>query len=57
MLLIQGEIDIVKGERVVPRRLRHAAEPLHYDRVLPGRALALEQIAQLERLTLVLRLG
>lgn len=50
LLLIHGEIDIVKGDRSYRDAYDTLPTPLHYDRVLPGRALALEQIAQLEAL-------
>jgi uncharacterized protein DUF6079 len=56
VLLIQGEIDIVKGERSYRDAYDTLPNPLQYDRVLPGRALALEQIAQLEALSQAFKL-
>jgi len=47
-LLIQGEIDIVKGDHSYRDYFETLVNPLQYDRVLPGHALVLSQIRDLE---------
>src|SRR5439155_8804363 len=40
VLLIQGEIDIVKGDHSYRDTYETMISPLQYDRILPGRALS-----------------
>ncbi len=49
-LVIHGEIDIVKGDRSYREFYDTLTNPLQYDKVLPGRALTLPQIHDLESL-------
>lgn len=48
LLLIQGEIDIVKGDRSYRETYETLPNPLNYDKVLPGRALSLNQLHDLQ---------
>jgi len=48
VLLIQGEVDIVKGSRSYRETYETLANPLQYDRILPGHALNLNQLRNLE---------
>ncbi len=48
VLLIQGEIDIVKGEHSYRDTYDTLVNPLQYERVIPGRALNLNQLRDLE---------
>ena len=50
MLLIQGEIDIVKGEHSYRETYETLIFPSQYDRILPGRALNLNQLHDLQTL-------
>lgn len=47
VLLIKGEIDIVKGNDSYRDAFETLPNPLQYDRVVPGRALALDQVQAL----------
>ncbi len=49
-LLIQGEIDIVKGEHSYRESYETIPNPLQYDKILPGHALNLNQLRDLETL-------
>ncbi len=49
-LLIQGEIDIVKGDRSYRETYEVMVSPLQYDKILPGRALNLNQLRDLQTL-------
>lgn len=48
ILLIQGEIDIVKGDRSFRDTYETLINPLQYDKILPGRALNLNQLRDLQ---------
>ncbi len=48
VLLIQGEIDIVKGEQSYREVYETLPNPLQYDRILPGQALSLNQLRELQ---------
>src|SRR5436305_14174720 len=48
VLLVQGELDIVKGERSYRETYETMLSPLQYDRVLPGRALNVNQLRNLQ---------
>lgn len=48
MLLIQGEIDIVKGDRSYRDIYETLVFPSQYDRILPGRALNVNQLRDLQ---------
>ena len=50
VLLIQGEIDIVKGEQSYREVYETLPNPLQYDRILPGQALSLNQLRELQTL-------
>ncbi len=50
MLLVQGEIDIVKGDNSYRESYETLTSPLQYDKVLPGQALNLNQIKDLQTL-------
>ncbi len=50
LLLIQGEIDIVKGEHSYRETYETLIFPLQYDKILPGRALNLSQLRDLQSL-------
>jgi hypothetical protein len=50
VLLIQGELDIVKGERSYRETYDTLINPLQYDRILPGHALNLNQLRNLQAL-------
>jgi hypothetical protein len=50
MLLIQGEIDIVKADRSYREIYETLIHPLQYDKVLPGRALNVNQLHDLQTL-------
>jgi hypothetical protein len=56
MLLIQGEIDIVKGDSSYREAYETLIYPLQYDRILPGRALTLNQLQDLQTLCEGLRI-
>ena len=47
-LLIQGEIDILKGQRSYREIYQTLIKPLQYDKIVPGRALTLNQLRDLE---------
>ncbi|MCI0446824.1 DUF6079 family protein [bacterium] len=49
-LLIQGEIDIVKGQHSYRQSYETLPTPLQYDKILPGHALNLNQLRDLENL-------
>ena len=49
-LLLQGEIDIVKGKRSYREVSETLPLPVHYDRVVLGRALSVGQLKALEEL-------
>ncbi len=48
ILLIQGEIDIVKGRHSYRDTYETLANPLQYDKIVPGRALNLNQLHDLQ---------
>jgi hypothetical protein len=48
ILLIQGEIDIVKGDQSYRDVYETLINPLQYDKILPGRALNLNQLRDLQ---------
>ncbi len=48
VLLIQGEIDIVKGDRSYRDTFETLINPLQYDTILPGTALNLNQLHDLQ---------
>jgi hypothetical protein len=50
LLLVQGEIDIVKGGKSIREVFEALPLPLSYDKIVPGRALPLEAVKELERL-------
>jgi hypothetical protein len=50
LLLVQGEIDIVKGDRSYRETYETLPNPIQYDRILPGQALNMAQLRQLEAL-------
>ncbi len=50
VLLIQGELDIVKGEHSYREIYDTLISPLQYDRILPGHALSLNQLRNLQTL-------
>jgi hypothetical protein len=50
VLLIQGELDIVKGEQSYRDVYETLPNPLQYDKILPGRALSVNQLRTLETL-------
>jgi hypothetical protein len=50
MLLIQGEIDIVKADRSYREVYETLIHPLQYDKILPGRALNVNQLHDLQTL-------
>ncbi len=50
VLLIQGELDIVKGEHSYREIYETLANPLQYDKILPGQALNLNQLRDLQTL-------
>ena len=47
-LLIQGEIDIVKGQSSYRETYDTLPNPLQYDKIIPGKALRLDQIKDLQ---------
>lgn len=49
-LLIQGEIDIVKGQHSYRDCYETLPSPLQYDQIIPGRALNLNQLRDLQTL-------
>ena len=49
-LLLQGEIDILKGRSSYRERFETLPNPLHYDRLVPGHALGMEKLNELQRL-------
>ena len=49
-LLIQGELDILKGRQSYRDQFETLPLPWQYDRILPARALSLEELKNLERL-------
>ena len=49
-LLLQGEIDIVKGRTSYRDTFETLPNPLHYDRVIPGHGLRADQLDVLDRL-------
>lgn len=49
-LLIQGEVDILKGRQSYREAYETLPTPLQYDRIVPGHALNLEQLKDLQRL-------
>jgi len=56
MLLVQGEIDILKGKTSYREAYETMPNPLQYDRVVPGRALPVEQSRELQLLCEKLRI-
>ncbi len=48
VLLIQGEIDIVKGDKSYRDTYETLTNPLQYDKILPGQALNLNQLRDLQ---------
>jgi hypothetical protein len=50
VLLIQGELDIVKGERSYREIYQTLPSPLQYDRIVPGHALNVHQLHNLQTL-------
>jgi hypothetical protein len=50
ILLIQGELDIVKGDRSYREIYDTLISPLQYDRILPGHALTINQLHNLQTL-------
>ena len=48
MLLVQGEIDIVKGDHSYREAYETLIYPLQYDKILPGSALNLNQLHDLQ---------
>ena len=48
ILLVQGEIDIVKGQHSYRDTYETLANPLQYDKIVPGRALSLNQLHDLQ---------
>ena len=49
-LLVLGEIDIIKGNHSYRESYETLPTPIYYDRILPGRALNLNQIRDLQTL-------
>jgi hypothetical protein len=49
-LLLQGEIDILKGRKSYRESYEILPNPLHYDRLSPGYALGMDNINALQRL-------
>lgn len=50
MLVLQGEIDIVKGQHSYRDSFETLIDPLQYDRILPGHALQVNQLRDLQAL-------
>jgi hypothetical protein len=50
VLLVQGEIDIVKGEQSYRDLFETLPNPLQYDKILPGKALGLNEVRDLQAL-------
>ena len=48
LLLIQGEIDIIKGDRSYREIYETLLFPIQYEKILPGRALNLNQLHDLQ---------
>ena len=48
VLLIQGEIDILKGKESCREFYHTLPTPLQYDRIVPGRTLTIQQMRDLE---------
>ncbi len=48
MLLIQGEIDIVKGQTSYREAYETLPNPLQYDKIIPGKGLRMDQIKDLQ---------
>ena len=49
-LVFQGEIDLVKGRKSYRELYETLPRPIQYDRIVAGRALAVEELRALERL-------
>ena len=49
-LLVQGEIDLLSGSQSMRDVFETLPLPIQYDRIVPGRALGLEALRDLERL-------
>ncbi len=49
-LLLQGEIDILKGRSSYRECFETLPNPLHYDRLVPGHALGMDRLNELQRL-------
>jgi len=47
-LLVQGEIDIIKGQQSYRDSYETLTSPLQYDQIVPGRALNLNQLRDLQ---------
>ena len=56
LLLIQGEIDIIKGDRSYREIYETLLFPIQYEKILPGRALNLNQLHDLQILCEGLRI-
>ncbi|MDI7268047.1 MAG: hypothetical protein QME96_08640, partial [Myxococcota bacterium] len=57
MLLVVGEIDILKGDRSYRHEYETLPTPRQYDRIAPGRSLGAQRLRALERLAEVLRVA
>ncbi|MEW6367841.1 MAG: DUF6079 family protein [Acidobacteriota bacterium] len=49
-LLLQGDIDILKDRQSYRELFEALPTPIQYDRIVPGRALSVEQLRELEKL-------
>jgi hypothetical protein len=49
-LLLQGELDILKGQRSYRETFEALPDPISYEKVVPGRALNAEQLQELQSL-------
>ncbi len=49
-LLVQGDLDIIKGNQSLREMYETLVNPLQYDRIVPGRALSLNELRDLELL-------
>ncbi|MBI5487122.1 MAG: hypothetical protein HY905_07295 [Deltaproteobacteria bacterium] len=55
VLLLTGEIDILKGDHSYRTAFETLPTPRHYDRLVPGRSLGRDRLQALERLARALR--
>ncbi len=55
-LVFQGEIDLLKGRKSYRELYETMPRPIQYDRIVAGRALAVEELRDLERLVDGLRM-